>query len=405
MSRDFWIFWTGRVISSLGAFITLFALPLLVFEITGSALNLALTAAAAFLPYPIFGLVIGAWVDRLNRKRLMISTDLARAAIIASIPAMAVADLLNVWWIYAVAFVNTTLKICFDAGEFAALPSLVSKERLVWANGRVQAGHAASRILGPMVGGLLLIVIPIQALLLADALTFLVSAITLALIRTDFDADPTGGERPTIMSSIAEGLRYVWSHPVLRNISLLVALFNFVSTTTLDQLVFFAKQQFVASDTQVGLFYSAGGVGIVLLSLISERIRASFSFGTIILGSLVLSGGLITTLAVTPLYWTALPLWALILGVNVLFSINVNSLRQTIVPGQLLGRVQTTSAVLAWSAIPLGTLLGGLLIEWTQSVALVYAGIGVIIVFIAGAFFFTALGNAERHLAKQLTEE
>jgi MFS family permease len=110
---DFWKFWTGQTISTLGSSFTSFALPLLIFQLTGSSLNLALTVVVTVLPYLLFGLVIGAWVDRVNRKQVMMGTDLARALVIASIPLVSVLGFLSVWWIYAVAFLNSALTICF----------------------------------------------------------------------------------------------------------------------------------------------------------------------------------------------------------------------------------------------------------------------------------------------------
>src|SRR5215470_14094917 len=101
--NDFWKFWTGQTISTLGSSFTSFALPLLIYNLTGSSLYLALTVVVTVLPYLFFGLVIGAWVDRTNRKRLMVLTDLARALVIASLPLTALAGFLSVWWIYVVA--------------------------------------------------------------------------------------------------------------------------------------------------------------------------------------------------------------------------------------------------------------------------------------------------------------
>jgi len=187
---DFWKFWTGQTISTLGSSFTSFAFPLLIFQLTGSSLNLALTVVATVLPYLLFGLVIGAWVDRANRKRLMVVTDLARALVIASIPLASVEGLLSVWWIYAVAFLNSALTICFDAANFAAVPSLVRQEDLVTANGRVQAGYATAKVGGPLLGGLLIIVVPLPMLLLIDAVSFLVSAGSLVLITTSFNIIP-----------------------------------------------------------------------------------------------------------------------------------------------------------------------------------------------------------------------
>src|SRR5438132_6905957 len=110
---NFWKYWTGQTISNLGSSITLFALPLLVYKLTGSALNLGLSMAMNMLPYLLFGLLLGAWTDRVDRKRMMIFTDIGRAAIIATIPLMALMGSLSVWWIYAVGFLHTTLTICF----------------------------------------------------------------------------------------------------------------------------------------------------------------------------------------------------------------------------------------------------------------------------------------------------
>src|SRR5262245_60981030 len=136
LSGDFWAFWTGQTISNLGNSITLFALPLLVFKLTGSALNLAITSVTEFLPYLLFGLVIGAWADRANRKRLMMATDIARALVIGALPLLDAFGVLSVWHIYAAGFISSTLAIGFNSAEFAAIPSLVSQDDLVTANGR-----------------------------------------------------------------------------------------------------------------------------------------------------------------------------------------------------------------------------------------------------------------------------
>src|SRR6476469_5259802 len=144
-SLDFWKFWAGQTISNLGSSFTEFALPLLIFKLTGSALNLAISSATTFLPYLLFGLLIGAWVDRVDRKRLMIVTDLLRALLLASIPLLAALDMLSVWWIYAAGFLISTLTIGFNSAEFAAIPSLIAHDdtsagqALVTANGRIQA--------------------------------------------------------------------------------------------------------------------------------------------------------------------------------------------------------------------------------------------------------------------------
>ena len=402
LGGDFWRFWVGQTISNLGSSFTLFALPLLVFKLTGSPLSLGLIMAFEFLPYLLFGLILGAWVDRVDRRRMMIATDVARAVVIASIVVLAGLDMLAVWWIYVVGFVSSTLKICFDAGEFAAIPSLVGTDDLVKANGRIQASYSAALFFGPLMAGSLLAVAPIQTVLLFDALSFLVSALALALVRGSFNT--TDGGQKTLTSlrqDVVEGLRYVFSHPILRNISIMMALINFLAATTQSQLVLFAKERLGASDAQVGFLYSAGALGIVVLSLAAGPVRERVSFSKAALGGLMMDGLLITVLALISSYWLAAPVWALASGFGIFFNINTSSLRQAIVPNQLLGRINSIAAVLAWSAIPLGSLLGGLAIEWTQNVALVYGAIGVLVFLVAVSFSFTALGRAEHYLEQE----
>jgi MFS family permease len=407
LSGDFGLFWLGQTISNLGSSFTLFALPLLVFKLTGSPLNLGVATAAEFVPYLLFGLVIGAWVDRVDRKRLMIATDLGRAAVIAVIPLLAATGQLSVWWVYAVAFCHATLQIAFDAGQFAAIPSLVPGDDLVTANGRVQASYSAAQVAGPLLAGLLISVMPVQDVLLVDAGSFLVSAATLLLIGTSFNAPrPDGEQRRAIRHEVVEGLRYVLGHPVLRNISAMMALVNLVSATIYAQLVLFAKRQLEASDAQVAVLYAAGSAGIVLLSLLAGPLRRRLSFSRAALGALVADGLLTLALAGVHRYWLAVPLWAAISGLGLFFNINTISLRQQIVPNHLLGRIISIAGVLAWSAIPLGALIGGWAIDRTGSVALVYGAIGAAVALIAASFAFGPLGHTERYLpAEEPTPE
>lgn len=392
---DFWKFFAGQALSSLGSSFTEFALPLLVYQLTRSPTNLAVSFAATFLPYPLFGLVGGAWADRVDRKRLLIATDGLRGAVIASIPLLAALGALPLWWIYATGFLTTTLGILFDAAEFAAVPSLVAGEDLVEANGRLTASFTAASLVGPPLAGLVAGAVPVADVLLFDAASFAISAGSLLWVRASFNA--AAGEaraRGGIRADIVEGLRYVWRQPLLRHIASMMALVNFVTVVMWVELVLFAKERLHAANWQYGLLLSAGSGGVILLSLAAGRLRRRFSFGVVALGTLALSGALVIGFALAPGYWVALALWALIPGLGTFFNINVNSLRQAIVPNHLLGRVVTIARVLAWSATPLGALLGGELVSLT-GVVLVYALVGALRVLIPLAFAFSPLGHAE----------
>jgi MFS family permease len=398
LGADFWKFFTGQTISSLGNAVTQFAFPLIVYKLTGSALNLGLTTAFTFIPYLLFGLPLGAWVDRLDRRRLMIVTDLLRAAVIAVIPLLSAFDVLAVWHIYVATFLASTLTIAFDAAQFAAIPRLVGTDDLVTANGRILASYNAAAVLGPPIAGFLVVQTSAEATLTLDAASFALSAVSLILIRRSFNPTESPIARSSIRQEMVEGLRYVFGHPILRNISLMMASINFLASTVAAQLILFSKERFAASDQQVSWLFSAGSAGIIVLSLAAGPLRRRYSFSRVALSALVLDGLLTIVFATLDSYWIALPIWALISGSGILFNINTGSLRQAIVPNHLLGRVISIAAVLAWSAIPLGTLAGGWLIDRTGNVAAVYAAIGAATALIAIAFSFSPLGHAERYL-------
>jgi MFS family permease len=407
VSRDFVKFWIGQTISNLGSSFTQWAVPLLVFQLTHSAVNLGVAMAATFLPYLFFGLPLGAWMDRVDRKRAMVLLDSINVLVILSIPLVAQFGHLNVWLIYAVTFVQSTVFIAFSAGEFAAIPSLVSTDDLVTANGRIQATFSAAQVAGPLLAGVLVSFLPIAWVMAFDAASFAVSAVSLALIRASFNV---AGDKPkeatTILQDVREGLRYVLSHPVLRNISAMMALINFVNASTFALLVLFATERLDASRFQIGVLFAAGSAGVVVTGLLAGRLRKRFSFSALALTSLMLMGGCLTVFAGMTWYWAALPLWAAASGLGILFNINTGALRQAIVPNHLLSRVMSIASVLAWSAIPAGALAGGWVVSATGNVAATYGVIGILIICIA-AFFrvFTALGDAQRYVDERRAEE
>jgi len=401
LDLDFWKFWAGQAISTLGSSFTGFALPLLIFQLTGSALNLSISMAVSYVPSIVFGLPVGAWVDRMNRKRVMTIVNLLLGASVASVPLMAATGQLTVWWIYAMQFAAATFRVFFSSASFAAIPSLVPKEQLVPANGRIQASYSLMSVIGPILAGGLAAFVPISSLLVVDAISYLAAAGALLLVHRSFN--PVGGRPPakqSIRRDVVEGLSFLFGHPVLRNISIMMALVNFVSMTVAGQLVFFAKVQLHATNQQVGLLFSANAVGILLLSLAAGPLRRHWPFSRVALGLLEIQGFVVIILAQFHNFWAVLPLIALWQGLGALFTINTTSLRQTLTPNHLLGRVVATSSVLGSAMIPFGGLLGGFAIARTGDVGLIFTVIGALVFLIAIAFSFTALGHAERYLPR-----
>jgi hypothetical protein len=404
LGRDFWLYFSGQLTSQVGSSFTLFALPLLVFKLTGSATSLGLTTAANLVPYLLFGLVLGALVDRIDRKRMMLLTDVGRACVILILPLLALSGGLRVEVIYAVAFVQSTLGILFNCGEFAAIPSLVGRDDLVAANGRIMATNSAGQIVGPILAGVLVAVMPPADLLFFDVASFLASAASLALIRRSFNEveppSPPAAGVGGLLRDVLDGLQYVWSRPILRSISIMMALINFVATTETSQLVLFAERVLGATDTQVAVLFAAGAAGVVVVSISAAAIRRRLSFAVTALGALTVSGLSVTAMALIGSYPAALVLWAVSSGFGLLLNINTSSLRQAIVPSHLYGRIVSVAMVLAWSAIPLGALAGAAAIQLTGSPVGVYAVTGALTALIALSFGFSSVRHGDRYLAE-----
>jgi predicted MFS family arabinose efflux permease len=208
-----------------------------------------------------------------------------------------------------------------------------------------------------------------------------------------------------LLADVRAGLRYVWSHPVLRSISVMMALINFVASTENSQLVLFAERALHASDSEVAVLFAAGAAGVVAVSVSAAPIRRRLSFAVTALGALVISGLTVTAMALIGSYPAALVLWAASSGFGLLLNINTASLRQAIVPDEMYGRVVSIAQVLAWSAIPLGALAGAAAIQLSGSVADVYAVTGVLTALIALLFAFSPVAHGDRYLALAGSDE
>jgi len=406
---DFWKFLSGQTISVFGSSFTSFALPLLVYQITDSPINLAFDAAAGSLPYLFFGLIGGAFADRVNRKRLMMSMDILNALTISTIPLLFLLHALPVWWIYIVSFLLTTWTILFQAANAAAPPSLVPQNKLIEANSRLMTAFVAASLLGSPLAGIVFGIMPVPTALLFDAASYLISFLTLLSIRTSFNT-PYDSEKPelpqvqpskqTLRQDIAEGLRYIWQQPIIRLIVIFLVAINFINGVVFAELLFFAKTQLHVSNFQYGLLVAGGSIGIILSSLAAKSLRQRLAFGPIAIYTLGLGSIAFILFALSRITWLALPLWLARAGLFALVDVNIISLRQTIVPNRLLGRVVTTSRVLYNAVSLIGTLLGGYLVAVTN-ISLVFVIVGIGTLLLCVGFLFTPLGNMHQNITAQ----
>ena len=360
---DFLKLWAGQTISEVGSRITRTALPLAAVLVLGATpAQMGFMTAVGAASTLLFGLFAGVCVDRMRRRPIMIASDLLRAAILISIPLAAAAHRLAMAQLYAVIALAGFCTVFFDVAYQSYLPSLVETEKLLEGNSKLAMSSATAEIAGPSITGVLVQLITAPMAILFDALSFLVSALSVVLIRRP---ELLHRDKHTSNHPIA-GFRFVFSHPILRPL-------GFFSATAYFSLGFFgplytlyAIRDLHLGAAALGVAIGVGGVGNFIGASLAPVTIRKFGLGpTFILAALVLGGGSLFV----PLAHGAAPLPFIFLVVQQLvgdsawpiFMINERTLRQTVAPGELLGRVNAAMQLLTAGMIPLGALVGGML--------------------------------------------
>ena len=362
-NRDFTLLWSSQVASTVGTRITSVAYPLLVLLLTGSPALAGVVAFAQTLPYLLLYLPGGAWVDRWDRRRTMVLCEVGRSVALASVALTAVlggVDAVTVPQLAAVAFVEGCLFVLFDLAEGAALPRLVPAGQLPTAVAWNQARTQGADLAGQPLGGLLFTLSPALPFAV-DAVTYLLSGGAVAAIRTRLQADraPTTDR---LRAQIAEGLRFVWGSPFLREAVVVVALMNLVFNGMFLTLIVRA-QDLGASPGGVGLLLAAFGVGGVLGSVAAPAVHRRLSGRAILVGVAWAWAVTQTAMAFAPeLLWLGgLLVLSSLLGP--VFNVVIAAYAYEVTPDALLARMRSTVRLVAWGTIPVGSLLGGVLAE------------------------------------------
>lgn len=275
-NRDFALFWAGQSIGDLGTSVSTVVLPLIaVTTLDASAFAVGALGAAAWLPWLLIGLPAGAWVDRLPYRPVMVSCDLVRLVLIGSVPIAAAAGGLGLAQLYAVAFGAGVATVFFQVAYQAYLPTLVDRDDLVEGNAKLQGSQSVAAVSGPGLGGLLSQVMRAPYALAVDAVSYLVSAVTLLAIRTRETPRESTAREP-LRREVAEGARYVLADPLLRVLTIAPAAGNpfFAGVMTLS--VLFLVRTVDVQPVVVGLLLAAGSLGSIVGAMLARRIAAAF---------------------------------------------------------------------------------------------------------------------------------
>lgn len=363
--RDFLKLWGAQSVTQVGTQVSLLAVPLVAaLTLDASAGQMGLLAAAGTAPFLFFGLIAGVVTDRMRRRPILVWTDLGRAVLMALIPLAWWLDALTFPLLISVAFMVGVLNVFFEVSYQSYLPSVVRRDQLVEGNSKLETSRAGAQIAGPGLAGGLIQIVGAPVALVLDAVSFLISGILLGLIRAPEPPVERPESRQSIIAEMREGLGYILRSPLLRPIAGCTGTANFFSGMGAAVLVLFATRELGLSAGWLGVIFAGGSVGFLAGALLASRVAIRCGVGQAIVLGIAVSGvgSLVLPLAGGAALASAAILMAGIaltgLG-GAVYNITQVSLRQTITPDRMLGRMNATMRFLVWGTLPLGNLAGG----------------------------------------------
>jgi MFS family permease len=335
-------YWFGQALSVLGDAFAMVATPLLVLRATGSVVAMGLLTTTAGVGAVLSGLVAGIVVDRADRRKLMVACDTARALLWLSVALVWTLRGPSLPLLFVVSFAASALGNAFQVACITAVRNLVAREQIIAANGRLMASFALMTLVGPMLAGVVCRRYGPALALGLDALSFVCSAVSLLFVRLRREpatAADGGARGRGAAHELLAGVQYLWSQPVLRAITVLLAGSTLILAARNDLLIYLVKHGLRGGDDDVGLVFGVASAGAVAAGLIAARLRASVGFPVSWLGGgFVLSIGLLLVGAAHGLRGVTAAT-VLIAFADTVRGVNSMTLRQEITPDHLLGRV------------------------------------------------------------------
>jgi MFS family permease len=389
-NRDFILLQVGQTLSTIGGESTGIAYPLLVLALTDSPAKAGLVGFARVLPWPLFGFVAGVLADRAHRRRVMIATDLVRIAAAASLVVALAAGSLSFAQIMIVSFVEGTMFVLFNIAEFGALRSVVASHQLPVAAAAEQARYSAVSLVAPPLGGALF-GLGRSLPWIGNAVAVLFSVGSLLAIRTPFQGE-RADEPGSLRTQLAEGFRWLWSHPFFRSCALLFTGVNIVFQALFLVLVVVGKRQGLSS-AEIGGLAAVFGVCSLVGSFFSPYFQRRLSMRTIVLAGFWLQLGIVA-FVVEPNVYVLLAGWlpaAVFLPTG---NSTVIGYRVAVVPDHLTSRVNGVARTIALSGLPLGPLAAGFLLDSVSARMTLSVFVAFLLVFALLASTNRAIRNA-----------
>ncbi len=393
LGADFTRLWTASAVSNIGDGVTMAAGPLLVASVSDDP---ALIAGAVFvqqLPWLLFALISGAYVDRLDRRRLVVVVNLLRAAALAGLTLTVATETVTVAVIYAVLFLLGAGETVADTAMGALLPAVVAPEKLQAANARLYATFTIGNQFVAKPLGAWLFVISAAIPFGVDALTFVAAAALIAGIRPALVPEKPR-PRGSLPGEIGQGVRWLWRHRLLRTLAVSMGLGNVAFGAAFAVFVLYCRQQLGLSDVGYGFLLTAFAVGGLFGTTVATGLTRALGARAVLRGGLVIEVVTHVILAVTRSPWIAAAVLVTFSIHAMVWGITAASVRQRIVPAHLRGRVGSVCALFDLGGAALGALLGGLLAGTWQITTPFWVAAGAMTA--VAVFAWRPLGDATR---------
>ena len=378
---DFMKFWSAETLSLLGTQISFIAIPLLaVISLNATPFQMGVIYAAEFTPFLLVTLLVGVWVDKTRRLPLLIGANLGRAVVFGLIPLAVVLNMLNVATLGMLVFLAAGLTVVFDLAYQSYLPSLIGRDHLIEGNGKLEGSRSFAQMTGPGAAGLLVAAVTAPIAILIDAVTYLVSAVTLLLVRRAEPApQPETGPRKSVVTQIGHGLRLAVKNTYLRALGIEAAIYNVFNQMLWAVLILHLVRGLRFSPAVVGIVLTMSGVGALLGSLVAGRLSRRWGLGPTLIASIVIANAapLVIPVAAGGSVLTAIMIGAALLinGVGLtVYSIQAISVRQAATTSDVLGRTNAGYRFAVTGAAAIGALLGGALGGWIGLRATILVG-------------------------------
>lgn len=380
--RDFLNVWAAETVSVFGSQFYLLAMPLAaVIVLDASASEMGILFALEMLPFLLFGLLAGVLADRRGRRSIMIVCDFGRAVVLAAIPVSWYFDVLTWPVMYAVAFTAGAFTAFFDIAYQAYLPVLVKRSDLLDANSKLETSRASSQVAGPSIAGLMVNALGAPLALAGNSISFLGSAVFLLRVKKK-EIVQRAEVYKSVLSEIKEGLHIVFSNKMLRGIAGCTATANLFGSMSYAILMLFMESTLEIDPGWIGAIFAVGAMGAVVGAVGSSRVVSALGLGKTIVVSALLSGFPIFLMVLAypgNALLVLMPIWFVNGVLMVLYNVNQVSLRQSITPDNLQGKMNATMRFLVWGVFPVGGLLGGILGETVGlRTTIIISGIGTL---------------------------